>query len=191
MRAGALVLVAAAVLAPACGGSSASDRAKDSFGVYREAEAQRDDAEAELGRAFREISRSASARDRAGVLAAVGRGENALKTIYEVLEVQLDVADDFAGYEPTQANGRRLREALRGVRAGARFVDQELDIASRDPFLDLPANEREIRRLSSESVRVGVPAAFARRRAVREIAQTLGVEPPLDVMLDLPQTNPG
>ena len=190
MRAWALVLLATAALV-ACGGSSASDRAKDSFGVYREAETRRDGAEADLGRAFREISRAADARDRAGVLAAVGRGEDAVETIYAALEVQLDVADALAAYEPTQANGRRLRDALRGVRAGARLVDQELDIASRDPFLDLPANAREISRLSSESVRVGVPAAFARRRAVRGIAETLGVEPPLDVMFDLPQTNPG
>lgn len=193
MRRATVVLLAATVVAPiallaACGGSSSADeeRARANFRVYAKAEAQRDDAEATLNRAFREISSSAGARDRAGVMAAVDRGEDAVQTIYSALAVQLEAAEALAGYGPTRAHGERLRDTLRRSRTGAELVSQQLAIARRDPFLDGDANLREIRRLSSESVRVSIPAALARRRAVRAIALKLGVEPPADVMLDIP-----
>jgi hypothetical protein len=187
----AAVLAVLAALAGACGGTSAEEQARQSFGDYRQAEATRSEAEDELGRVFRDISRAAGERDRAGVLAAVGHGEEALATIYEALALEIAAAEALEGYEPTRVQGRQLKEALRQSRGGARLVDSQLEIASRDPFLDAAENAREIGRLSTESTRVSVPAAFARRRAVRAIALELGVEPPVDVMFDAPQTNPG
>jgi len=184
-------LLGAAALFAGCGGSTGEDRAKDSFGVYREAEAGRTEAESALGSVFHDISSAAGAGDRAGVMAAVGRGKQALATIYTSFDVEIDAAEGLAAYEPTREDGGRLRDALRRSRDGARLVDRQLEIASRDPFLDLDVNAREVSRLSSESTRVSVPAALARRRAVRAIALTLGVDPPVDVMFDAPQTNPG
>jgi hypothetical protein len=187
----AAALVAAVGLLSACGGSEAEERAKGSFGVYRTAEAARADAESALDRVFRDISGAAGARDRAGVMAAVGRGKQALADIYASLEIEIDAAEALARYRPTRREGTRLRDALRRSRDGAKLVDRQLDIASRDPFLDLDVNAREVSRLSTESIRVSVPAAFARRRAVRAIALTLGVEPPVDVIFDGPKTSPG
>jgi hypothetical protein len=187
----ATVLALLAALAGACGGASAEEQARQSFGDYRQADESRSEAEDALGRVFREISRAAGERDRAGVLAAVGHGKEALATIYDSLALEISAAEALEGYEPTRKHGRRLKEALRRTRAGARLVGSQLEIASRDPFLDESENAREISRLSMKSTRVSVPAAFARRRAVRAIAVTLGVEPPVDVIFDAPQTNPG
>jgi len=186
----ATVLAVLAALAGACGGTNAEEQARQSFGDYQRAEVTRGEAENALGRVFREISRAAGERDQAGVLAAVADGKEALATIYESLALEVAAAQALEGYQPTRVQGRRLREALHQSRAGARLVDSQLEIASRDPFLDAAENAREISRLSTESTRVSVPAAFARRRAVRAIALELGVEPPLDVMFDAPQTNP-
>jgi hypothetical protein len=190
MRAAAALLAAVGLLA-ACGGSTPEERAKENFGVYRKAEAARADAERALDRVFRDISSAARVNDRAGVLAAVGRGKEALATIYSALEVEIGAAKALARFEPTGKDGGRLRDALRRSRDGARLVDRQLEIASRDPFLDLDVNAREVSRLSSASVRVSVPAAFARRRAVRAIALTLGVEPPVDVIFDGPKSTSG
>lgn len=186
----AAVLAAVAVLGAACGGSSAEGEAKERFGDYRQAEEARSEAENALGQVFRDISRAAGERDQAGVLAAVGRGKQALATISESLEIEIAAAEELASYDPTREDGRRLERALRQSRAGVRLVDSQLGIAGRDPFLDDAANAREISRLSSESIRISVPAALTRRRAVRAIAIILGVEPPVDVIFDAPQTSP-
>jgi hypothetical protein len=185
----AAALLAAAVLLAACGGSSpeGEDRAKTSFGIYRKAEDQRKDAESALNRAFRDISTAANARDRVSAIAAVDRGEEAVSTIYSTLAVEVEAADAIADYGPTRDHGERLSTALHRTREGASLIDRQLDIARRDPFLDDAANLQEIRRLSSESVKVSAPAAFARRRAVRAIALKLGVEPPFDVLFDSPR----
>lgn len=186
----ASVLAAAAVLASGCGGSDAEEQAKGHFADYRRAEESRSEAEHVLGRTFREISRAAGERDRAGVLAAVDLGEEALATIERSLAVEIAAARALEEYEPTRENGRRLAEALRQSRAGARIVGDQLRIAAHDPFLDTAENAAAISRLSADSTRVSVPAALARRRAVRAIALTLGVDPPVDVIFDAPQANP-
>jgi hypothetical protein len=182
--AAAAILAVAAILAGACGASSSEQRARDHFGGYREAQEARTEAESALRQVFQDIARAAGERDRAGVLAAAVRGKEALATIYASLAEEIAAADRLAGYGPTLEDGRRLRAALRQTRAGTKLVGRQLDIASRDPFLDVGAHEREISRLSFESRRISVPAALARRRAVRALATTLGVEPPLDVMFD-------
>jgi hypothetical protein len=183
-------LVAVAMLGAACGGASREERAKEHFGEYRQAEEARSEAESVLGQVFRDISRAAGERDRAGVLAAVGLGEEALATIERTLATEIAAARALEDYEPTREDGRRLAEALRQTRAGARIVGDQLHIAARDPFLDAAENAAAISRLSAHSTRVSVPAALARRRAVRAIALTLGVDPPVDVMYDAPQANP-
>ena len=150
----AAVLLAVAALLAACGGSSSpgDEDAKANFRVYGKAETQRDAAEAELNKAFREISSAAQAHDRAGVMAAVGRGEDAVSTIDTALAVQIEAATALAGYAPIREHGGRLRDALEDTKAGTDLVDQQLAIARRDPFLDDAANLREVQRLSSESV---------------------------------------
>ena len=185
----AAVLLAAAALLAACGGSSSEgeEQAKSNFGIYRQAEEQRNDAESVLNQAFRDISKAANAGDRVSAMAAVSRGQEAMSTIYSTLAVEIEAAGEIAGYEPTREHGERLRRALRGIREGASLIDRQLDIAQRDPFLDDAANLEEIRRLSSQSVKVSAPAAFERRRAVRAIALKLGVEPPFDVLFDSPK----
>ena len=191
MRRGAAgILVTVAVLGAACGGTSAEEQARGHFGEYREAEEARSDAEQALGKVFRDIARAAGERDRTGVLAAAGRGEQALATIERSLAVEIAAAQSLEGYEPTRVDAHRLAEALRGTRAGARIVGDQLEIAARDPFLDVAENAAAIRRLAADSRRVSVPAAFARRRAVRAIAIPLAVEPPVDVIFDAPQTSP-
>jgi hypothetical protein len=184
-----VVLLAAAALMAGCGGSSSADeeRAKANFGAYRKAEDQRQEAEGELNQAFRDISTAARARDRASAMAAVDRGQAAVSTIYSTLAVEIEAADALAGYEPTHEHGARLRQALGRTRTGVEAIDRELDIAKIDPFLDVPANVEQIRRLSSQSLKVSAPASFARRRAVRAIALKFGVEPPVDVLFDLPK----
>ena len=189
-RGAAWVLAAVAVIAASCGGTSAAEEAREHFSDYRQAEEARSEAENALGRVFRDISRAAGERDRAGVLAAVSVGEEALATIDRSLASELAAAQALEGYEPTREEGRRLREALRQSRAGARIVGDQLEIAARDPFLDAAENAAAISRLSADSTRVSVPAALARRRAVRAIALTLGVEPPVDVMYDAPRQSP-
>jgi hypothetical protein len=124
------------------------------------------------------------------VRAAVGRGKHALSEIDASLEIEIGSAEALAAYEPTRDDGRKLADALRRTRAGTKLVDRQLSIASRDPFLDTTANEREVGRLSSQITTTSVAAAFARRRAQRAIALALGVEPPLDVMYDVPQQSP-
>lgn len=184
----ALPVLASIAVVAACGsGSAEEDSAKAKFGIYRKADRERNDAEVALNRAFRDISSAAGAHDRAGVMAAVGRGEDALATIYSTLAVEIEAAEGLAAYGPTSEHGGRLGDALRRSRAGAELVDRQLAIARQDPFLDVAANLEEIRRLSAESIEVSVPAALARRRAARAIALALGVEPPVDVMFDLPR----
>ena len=186
----AVTLAAAALLAAACGGQSAEQHAKERFGAYVQAEQARGRAEDDLRRVFGELARSAGKRDQAGVRAAVGRGKHALSEIDASLEIEIGSAEALAAYEPTRDDGRKLADALRRTRAGTKLVDRQLSIASRDPFLDTTANEREVGRLSSQITTTSVAAAFARRRAQRAIALALGVEPPLDVMYDVPQQSP-
>jgi hypothetical protein len=184
MRLAAAVTLAAAAVLAGCGGSSPAQQAKGHFVRYREAQETRAEAEGELRKVFGDISSAATAQDQAGVLAAVERGKHALATIYTALDQEIAAAKGLAAYGRTEADGRRLRDALRQSRSSTKLVDRELAIASRDPFLEVTTNQREVSRLSSESTRISVPAAFARRRAVRAIATTLGVEPPVDVLFD-------
>ena len=183
MRGVAAVAAVLAALA-ACGGESPEERAMAQFGEYAAAEAERGDAELELNRAFRALSAAAGERDRVGVIAAVARGRDAIASIDRSLALEVEAARGLAGYGPTEEDGRALADALDRIGEGVRLIDRQLEIALRDPFLDLAANKSEISRLAGELTEVSVQAAFDRRRATRSIARTLGVEPPFDSMYD-------
>lgn len=173
-----------------CGGESGQSRALDHFDAYSAAEVDRSEAEENLNRAFREISRAARTRDREAVVAAARRGQEAAAVIRESLGVEIGAAEGLAGYEPTTGDGQRLGRALRQSREGLSRIERQLEIATRDPFLDEPRNAEAISRLSRESIRLSVSAAFARRDAAHAIALTLGVDPPFDSRFDL-ETTPG
>lgn len=171
---------------PACGGGDPQERARGHFEDYRVAEQERSEAEGELRRAFGEITRGAGDRDRLGVSAAAERGRHTASRIRELLGAQIEAAAAIAAYAPAAEQARALEAALRRSRVGLEAVEEQLAIALRDPFLDEPANERQVSRLSARSLDHSVPAAFARRHAARALALALDVEPPFDVMFDFP-----
>lgn len=179
-------LFAAAVVVAGCGGTDGEDRAKSDFRAYAAAELERSEAEGTLNRAFRDISKAARNRDRVGVVAAAERGQAAAVEIHGFLVTELEAAGRLIDYAPTSADARDLDRALRQSRQGLRVIEEELVIATRDPFLDDRDNGREISRLARQSLRLSVPAGFSRRRATRTIALTLGVPPPFDTAFDLP-----
>lgn len=187
IHAAAAAAVAALSLgAAACGGGDPQERATAHFEAYRAAEQERSEAEAELRKAFGEIARGAGERDRVAVTAAAGRGREAAARIGELLDDEIEAAAAIAAYEPAAEHARALEQALRRSGIGLEAVEEQLAIALRDPFLDEPANERQVSRLSARSLDHSVPAAFARRRAARALALALDVEPPFDVMFDFP-----
>lgn len=176
MRPLAAVAVAALSLAAAaCGGDEGKEQARGEFEAYRAASTERTKAENELGKAFREIARAAGKRDRRGVTTAAKRGRTAAAKIDELLEAEIDAAAAMAEYEPAAKDARALIAALRRSGRGLKAVKEQLTIAARDPLLDEPENEEQVRRLSKQSLRLSVPAAFARRRAVTALARALGV----------------
>jgi hypothetical protein len=185
MKAGVAAVLATLALA-GCGGDDAKETAKAHFGNYAAAEVERSEAEGTLNREFRKLARAAGERDRAGVVAAAERGQATAATIQGFLRTEIEAAARLVDYGPTSQDARTLEHALRQSRDGLRIIEEELAIATRDPFLDDPDNAREISRLARQSTRLSVPAAFARRRATRAIALTLGVQPPFDTSFDVP-----
>jgi hypothetical protein len=182
----ALLATTLAMALTACGGDDAKEQARTHFGDYASAEVERSEAEGTLNRAFREISKAANERDRDAVVAAAKRGQTAATKIHGFLETELAAAAGLVGYGPASEDARTLERALRQSREGLRIIQEELEIATRDPLLDEPDNAREISRLARQSLRLSVPAAFGLRRATRAIALTLGVRPPFDTMFDAP-----
>ncbi len=179
----AVVLVAA--LASGCGDDGGErDRARADYRAYRAAEDERTDAEHDLRRAVSAIGAAANQRDREGVIAAATRGEAAGDEIHRLLIRELDAAGGLAGFEPTADAGRRLAAGLRMTRRGLEAVEDELAIAHEDPFLDDERNVAEISRLARQVVILSRDGEFAIRRADREIAVELGLEPRPDAMLD-------
>jgi hypothetical protein len=179
----AVVLVAA--LASGCGGDDADrDRARADYRAYRAAEDDRTALEHDLRRAISAIGAAASERDRAGVIAAATRGDAAAAEIYRLLARELDAATGLAAFEPTSGDGRRLAAGVRLTRRRLQAVENELAIAHEDPFLDDERNVAEIRRLARQVVILSRDGELAIRRADREIALELGLEPRPDSMLD-------
>ena len=183
--AAALVLVA--LVGGGCGGGGdedARDEARRNYHAYRVAEDDRTDAEERLRRAFADMSRSEVGRDRAGVLAAVRRGQSAARDARRLLETELDAARALTAYEPTTADGQRLAAGLRTTRSALVLVERELAIGAVDPFLARRSNAAAIKSLARRIVDLSVRGELAIRRADRAIAETLEIEPRFDPMFD-------
>ncbi|MEX2210366.1 MAG: hypothetical protein WD689_01185 [Gaiellaceae bacterium] len=185
MNIAATAAVSLCLAAAACGGDDPKERAQARFEEYRVAASGQSDAEQELGKTFRQLARAAGERDPRAVAAAAERGSSTAARMQQLLNAEITAAVAIAEYEPAAEHARALADALRRSGVGLRAVQEQLAIAVRDPLLHERANEEQVRRLSAQSLRHSVPAAFARRRAARELALVLDVEPPFDTMFDL------
>ena len=171
-----LILVVLATLS-ACGGGGNTE-GQDLYNAYRTAEDQRDQAESRLRQAFADISTAAQAEDRAAVLAAARRGQEAAADIDRLLATELEAARGLAVIEKVSADAKRLTEGLQQSRDSLALVMKELEIALDDPFLAHRA--KEVNDLAKESTDVAVKGELAVRRADRAITLALGLEPRLD-----------
>ena len=181
-------LAALAVLlaggASACGSSDHEEHARSLYNAYRAAEDARTVAEEDLRQAFADISSAASKLDRAGVVAAAQRGQQAVQKIDDLIAAELEAADGLAEIESTSAHAKRLSEGLQLSRDSLALVSRELDIAIDDPFLE--TTKKELDRLAKQSADLAVQGELEVRRADRALALALGLEPRLDQMFTTP-----
>lgn len=192
MTAGApLTKLLAAALALAtiagCGGGS-GDSAEDLYGVYRSTEDERNQAEQLLRRSFSEIALAAEKRDEAKVREAAEQGREAAEEIERLLGVEIDTAQDLEGFEGLAADARRLERGLEQTREGLRLFLAQLDIATKDPFLDATGNVDEVGRLAGEAARLSTEGELAIRRSDRALAEALGIKSRPDILLDRERT---
>jgi len=177
-----LVLLLAVAALTGCGGSETS--ARDLYGTYRSTEDERDGVEARLRRSFSDIALAAGRRDRGATLAAAARGRAAAGEIERLLVVEIAAAHDLGEFEDLQVDAERLERGLGKSRSAVRLLLVQLEIAARDPFLEQAGNAEEVRDLARRATRLSVDGELAIRRADRALAQTLGIEPRVDVLLD-------
>jgi hypothetical protein len=185
----ALTAIAAGLLASACGSSGHEEHARSLYNAYRAAEDSRTDAEEELRLAFADISSAAQKLDREGVLAAAKRGQDAVQKIDDLIAAELEAAAGLAEIESTAAHAKKLSEGLELSRQSLALVAKELEIALDDPFLD--TRKQEVDDLAKQSTDLAVKGELAIRRADRELALALGLEPRLDQALTTPTTTTG
>jgi hypothetical protein len=174
----ALALIPAGLVASACGSSGHEEHARSLYNAYRAAEDSRTDAEEELRLAFADISAAAQKLDREGVLAAAKRGQDAVEKINDLIAAELEAADGLAEIESVAPNAQKLSDGLQLSRDSLALVAKELEIAIDDPFLD--TRKKEVDDLAKESADLAVKGELAIRRADRELALALGLEPRLD-----------
>ena len=167
-------------MASACGSTDHQAHARSLYDAYRTAEDSRTDAEEDLRLAFADISSAAQKLDRAGVIAAAQRGQDAVEKIDDLLAAELEAADGLAQIESTAAQAKQLSEGLQTSRNSLALVAKELEIALDDPFLD--TRKKELDDLAKESADLAVKGELAIRRADRALAVALGLEPRLDQM---------
>lgn len=172
---GVLALLAVGVVASACGGSSHEDHARSLYNAYRTAEDARTNAEEELRLAFRDISTAAQNRDRAAVVAAAQRGQDAVKEIDRLITAEAEAAQGLQEIASVSAPAKRLADGLTLSRQSLALVAKELEIALDDPFLE--NRKREVDDLAKESTDLVVRGELAIRRADRALALALGLEP--------------
>jgi hypothetical protein len=163
------------LLGTACGGSDHESSAEAHYRAYRAAEDRRDEAEARLRRAFAGISAAAQREDRAGVLGAAKRGQQAADDIDALLGAELEAARGLGASAKVGADGQRLAHGLQLTRDSLALVAKELDIALDDPFLAHRA--KEVHDLAKEATDLAVKGELAVRRADQAIAIALGVQP--------------
>jgi hypothetical protein len=176
----AALLVLFAGLASACGSSGHEEHAQSLYNAYRTAEDARTEAEEDLRQAFADISSAAQKRDRAGVIAAAKRGQDAVQKIDDLIAAELEAADGLAEIESTAAHANQLSEGLQLSRDSLALVAKELEIAIDDPFLE--RRKKELDKLAKQSADLAVKGELEIRRADRALALALGLEPRLDQM---------
>ena len=176
----ALCVLLAGLFASACGGSGHEDHARSLYDAYRTAEDARTDAEEELRLAFADISSAAQKLDRAAVIAAAQRGQDAVEKIDDLIGAEIEAAQGLAEIESTAPSAKQLAEGLQLSRDSLALVAQELEIALDDPFLD--TRKKELDDLAKESTDLAVKGELQIRRADRALAEALGLEPRLDQM---------
>ena len=180
----AALAVLLAGLAAACGSPDHEEHARSLYNAYRAAEDARTDAEEDLRLAFADISSAASKLDRAGVIGAAQRGQDAVRRIDDLIAAELEAADGLAEIESTSAHAKQLSEGLDLSRDSLALVSKELEIALDDPFLD--TRKKELDRLARQSADLAVKGELEVRRADRALALALGLEPRLDQMFTTP-----
>ena len=180
----AALAVLLAGLAAACGSADHEEHARSLYNAYRAAEDARTDAEEDLRLAFADISSAASKLDRAGVIGAAQRGQDAVRRIDDLIAAELEAADGLAEIESTSAHAKQLSEGLELSRDSLALVSKELEIALDDPFLD--TRKKELDRLARQSADLAVQGELEVRRADRALALALGLEPRLDQMFTTP-----
>jgi hypothetical protein len=173
-----LAVLPAGLLASACGSSGHEEHARSLYNAYRSAEDSRTDAEEELRLAFADISAAAQKLDREGVLAGAKRGQDAVEKIDDLIAAELEAADGLAEIESVAPHAQKLSEGLQLSRQSLALVAKELEIALDDPFLD--TRKKEVDDLAKQSTDLAVKGELAIRRADRELALALGLEPRLD-----------
>ena len=164
----------------ACGGSGHEDHARSLYDAYRTAEDARTDAEEELRLAFADISSAAQKLDRAAVIAAAQRGQDAVEKIDDLIGAEIEAAQGLAEIESTAPSAKQLAEGLQLSRDSLALVAQELAIALDDPFLD--TRKKELDDLAKESTDLAIKGELQIRRADRALAEALGLETRLDQM---------
>lgn len=174
----AVALLPAGLAASACGSSGHEEHARSLYNAYRSAEDSRTDAEEELRLAFADISAAAQKLDREEVLAAAKRGQDAVEKIDDLITAELEAADGLAEIESVAADAQKLSEGLQLSRNSLALVAKELEIALDDPFLD--TRKKEVDELAKESADLAVKGELAIRRADRELALALGLQPRID-----------
>jgi hypothetical protein len=174
----AVALLPAGLAASACGSSGHEEHARSLYNAYRSAEDSRTDAEEELRLAFADISAAAQKLNREGVLAAAKRGQDAVEKIDDLITAELEAADGLAEIESVAAHAQKLSEGLQLSRNSLALVAKELEIALDDPFLD--TRKKEVDDLAKESADLAIKGELAIRRADRELALALGLQPRID-----------
>jgi hypothetical protein len=174
----ALVSLAIALAATACGESDHESHARSLYNAYRIAEDSRTDAEEELRQAFADISEAAQSQDREAVLAAALRGQKAVEKIDGLLSAELEAAQGLAEIDSVATHAKQLSDGLEQSRSSLALVGEELQIALDDPFLETRKNEVDA--LAKESAELAAKGEIAVRRADRALALALGLEPRID-----------
>ena len=170
-----VALLAVAWAATGCSGDGGSSRGQDLYDAYRNAQDQRNAAEDRLRQAFADISTAAQREDRAGVVAAAKRGQQAAADIGRLLSAELEAAKGLEGVEGLAVDAKKLTGGLEQSRQSLALVSRELQIAVEDPLL---AKRRgEVGRLARKSTDLAVAGELAVRKADAAITAALGLEP--------------
>jgi hypothetical protein len=160
-------------------------RRKAVYLTYRSAQERRGPAEERLREAFSDLDAAADTRDRRAALAAIARGREASSEIDILLADEIEAAAALGRFGDIAREARRLEKALTTSRSGLALLVRTLEIGRRDPFLEDSGNQSEVDRLAREAATFSVDGEFARRRAQRALALTIGVEPTFDVLFDV------